>query len=113
GPAPQGRAAGRGRLGGSAMSAAMLSVSGLSIRFGGLVAIRDMTFEVREGEVLSLIGPNGAGKTTAFNAVTGYLRPAAGDIVYRGRSIVGLRPHQAAGIVDDPAERPPLTSPAS
>jgi branched-chain amino acid transport system ATP-binding protein len=78
------------------MSAAMLSVAGLSIRFGGLVAINDMTFEVREGEVLSLIGPNGAGKTTAFNAITGYLRPAAGDIVYQGNSIVGLRPHAIA-----------------
>jgi branched-chain amino acid transport system ATP-binding protein len=80
------------------MSAAMLSVTGLSIRFGGLAAIDDMTFEVREGEVLSLIGPNGAGKTTAFNAITGYLRPAAGEIVYRGRSIVGLRPHAIAAL---------------
>jgi len=80
------------------MSAAMLSVTGLSIRFGGLAAIQDMTFEVREGEVLSLIGPNGAGKTSAFNAVTGFLRPAAGDIVYRGRSIVGLRPHAIAAL---------------
>jgi branched-chain amino acid transport system ATP-binding protein len=76
----------------------MLSVTGLSIRFGGLVAIRDMSFEVREGEVLSLIGPNGAGKTTAFNTITGYLRPADGDIVYRGRSIVGLRPHAIAAL---------------
>jgi len=81
-----------------ARSAAMLSVTGLSIRFGGLVAIRDMTFEVREGEVLSLIGPNGAGKTTAFNAVTGFLRPADGDIVFRGRSICGLRPHAIAAL---------------
>ena len=80
------------------MSTAMLAVSSLSIRFGGLVAVRDMTFEVREGEVLSLIGPNGAGKTTAFNAVTGFLRPAAGDIVLRGRSIVGLRPHAIAAL---------------
>ena len=76
----------------------MLSVSGLSIRFGGLAAIDDMTFEVREGEVLSLIGPNGAGKTSAFNAITGYLRAAAGDIVYQRRSIVGLRPHAIAAL---------------
>ena len=76
----------------------MLSVTGLSIRFGGLAAIADMTFEVREGEVLSLIGPNGAGKTSAFNAVTGFLRPAAGDILFRGRSIVGLRPHAIAAL---------------
>jgi branched-chain amino acid transport system permease protein len=88
---------GRGSAG-AVPGAAMLSVAGLSIRFGGLAAIADMTFEVREGEVLSLIGPNGAGKTSAFNAVTGFLRPAAGDIVYRGRSIVGLRPHQIAAL---------------
>ncbi|HYW60281.1 MAG TPA: ABC transporter ATP-binding protein [Xanthobacteraceae bacterium] len=85
----------------SASAATALSVARLSIRFGGLVAIDDMTFAVREGEVLSLIGPNGAGKTSAFNAITGYLRPAAGDIVHRGISIVGLRPHAIAarGIV--------------
>jgi branched-chain amino acid transport system ATP-binding protein len=76
----------------------MLRVDGLQIRFGGLVAINHMTFEIREGEVLSLIGPNGAGKTTAFNAVTGFLRPAAGDIVFGGRSIVGLRPHAIAAL---------------
>jgi branched-chain amino acid transport system ATP-binding protein len=80
------------------MNRVMLSVDGLQIRFGGLVAINHMTVAVREGEVLSLIGPNGAGKTTAFNAVTGYLRPAAGDIVYRGRSIAGLRPHAIAAL---------------
>ena len=52
-------------------SVGMLSVKGLSIRFGGLAAIDDMSFEVRESEVLSLIGPNGAGQTSAFNAITG------------------------------------------
>jgi branched-chain amino acid transport system ATP-binding protein len=57
-----------------------------------------MTFDVREGEVLSLIGPNGAGKTSAFNAITGYLRPARGDISYRGRSLAGLRPHAVAAL---------------
>lgn len=73
-----------------------LSVQKLSVRFGGLVAIEDMTMEVREGEVLSLIGPNGAGKTTAFNAITGYLPPASGEIVYRGRRLNGLKPNQVA-----------------
>jgi branched-chain amino acid transport system permease protein len=99
-PNPLPARAGRGSAGAvpKITSPPMLSVSGLSIRFGGLVAIRDMTFEVREGEVLSLIGPNGAGKTTAFNTITGYLRPAAGDIVYRGRSIMGLRPHAIAAL---------------
>ena len=51
------------------------------------------TFEVREGEVLSLIGPNGAGKTTAFNAITGYIEPAGGDITYRGQRLNGLKPN--------------------
>lgn len=73
-----------------------LSVKGLVVRFGGLLAIDDMTLEVREGEVLSLIGPNGAGKTTAFNAITGYLPPVAGEVLYRGRRLNGLRPNQIA-----------------
>ena len=73
-----------------------LGVNGLAIRFGGLVAIEDMTLEVREGEVLSLIGPNGAGKTTAFNAITGYLPPAGGEILYRGTRLNGLKPNQIA-----------------
>ncbi|MGH9786909.1 MAG: ABC transporter ATP-binding protein [Terriglobia bacterium] len=78
-----------------------LRVNGLAVHFGGLVAIEDMTLEVRVGEVLSLIGPNGAGKTTAFNAITGYLPPSAGEIRYRDQSLNGLKPNQIAelGIV--------------
>ena len=78
--------------------AAELAVEGLTIRFGGLTAVDDMTFEVRKGEVLSLIGPNGAGKTTAFNAVTGYIEPAAGAIVYRGTHLNQLKSHQIAAL---------------
>ena len=79
----------------------LLAVRHLSVRFGGLKAIEDMSFAVREGEVLSLIGPNGAGKTTAFNAITGYLAPSAGEIAFQGRSLRGLKTHQiaAAGLV--------------
>lgn len=73
-----------------------LIVDGLSIRFGGLVAVENMSFEVRNGEVLSLIGPNGAGKTSAFNAITGYLRASSGEITYRGERVNGLKPHQIA-----------------
>ena len=69
----------------------VLQVKGLSVRFGGLLAIQDLSFEVREGEVLSLIGPNGAGKTTAFNAITGYLPPTSGEILFRGKSLKGLK----------------------
>jgi branched-chain amino acid transport system ATP-binding protein len=75
---------------------ALLSVNKLSVRFGGLLAIEELTFEVREGEVLSLIGPNGAGKTTAFNAITGYLAPSSGEIAWRGKRLNGLRTNQIA-----------------
>ena len=74
----------------------LLDVKGLSIHFGGLVAIDGVSLEVREGEALSLIGPNGAGKTTAFNAITGYLAPSAGEIRYRGARLNGLRPNRIA-----------------
>lgn len=75
-----------------------LSVDSLSVRFGGLLAIDSMTFDVREGEVLGLIGPNGAGKTTAFNAITGYIRPTSGDISYRDAPLAGLSPNQIADL---------------
>jgi len=75
-----------------------LSVEGLSIHFGGLVAVDSVSFEVREGEVLSLIGPNGAGKTTAFNAITGYLAPSAGEIRFRGARLNGLKPNRIAAL---------------
>jgi branched-chain amino acid transport system ATP-binding protein len=75
-----------------------LAVNALSIRFGGLVAVEDMTFEVRTGEVLSLIGPNGAGKTSAFNAITGYLQASSGEITYRGQRLNGLRPNAIAAM---------------
>jgi branched-chain amino acid transport system ATP-binding protein len=75
-----------------------LEVKGLTIEFGGLKAVDDASFEVRRGEVLSLIGPNGAGKTTAFNAITGYLEPSAGDIRYRGERLVGRRPSTIAAL---------------
>jgi branched-chain amino acid transport system ATP-binding protein len=75
-----------------------LSVDALSLRFGGLLAIDSMTFDVREGEVLGLIGPNGAGKTTAFNAITGYIRPSSGQISYRGSPLVGLGPNKVADL---------------
>jgi branched-chain amino acid transport system ATP-binding protein len=77
-------------------SAVALNVNGLSVRFGGLVAIESMTLDVRDGEVLSLIGPNGAGKTTAFNAITGYLPAASGEVSYRGRRLNSLKPNQIA-----------------
>ena len=76
----------------------VLAVRNLSLRFGGLVAVADMSFDVSEGEVLSLIGPNGAGKTSAFNAITGYIPASGGDIAYRGHKLLGLKPNQIADL---------------
>jgi branched-chain amino acid transport system ATP-binding protein len=75
-----------------------LRVERLSIRFGGLTAVEEATFDVRDGEVLSLIGPNGAGKTSLFNAITGYLRAAGGEVRFRGRRLTGLKPHAIAAL---------------
>ncbi|ADU52436.1 amino acid/amide ABC transporter ATP-binding protein 1, HAAT family [Thermaerobacter marianensis DSM 12885] len=72
----------------------VLECRGLSIRFGGLVALSDFNLTLRQGELVGLIGPNGAGKTTVFNLITGIYRPTAGDIRLFDRSIVGLRPHR-------------------
>jgi branched-chain amino acid transport system ATP-binding protein len=73
---------------------AVLEVVGLQKHFGGLYALSGLDLDVREGEIVSIIGPNGAGKSTVFNVITGIYQPDDGDIRYRGRSIVGLRPHQ-------------------
>ncbi len=73
---------------------ALLEVTGLTRDFGGLRAVSELSFEVREGEILGLIGPNGAGKTTVFNLVTGFLRPTAGEVRLGGRRLGGLAPHQ-------------------
>jgi branched-chain amino acid transport system ATP-binding protein len=74
----------------------LLEASGLSIGFGGVQALDDVSFCVGEWEIVGIIGPNGAGKTTAFNCVSGFYRPDAGRIRYRGRDITDLAPHQRA-----------------
>jgi branched-chain amino acid transport system ATP-binding protein len=70
-----------------------LVIENISKRFGGLRAVQDLSFSVKEGETVALIGPNGAGKTTSFNLVTGFYRPDTGSVSAFGREIVGLRPH--------------------
>ncbi len=70
-----------------------LVIRGLSKRFGGLRAVQDVSFTVKENETVALIGPNGAGKTTSFNLITGFHRPDAGSVMAYGREIVGLKPH--------------------
>jgi ABC-type branched-subunit amino acid transport system ATPase component len=76
----------------------LLSIDGLTRYFGGLAAVRDLSFAVRSGEVMSLIGPNGAGKTTVFNLITGALVPTRGKVVFLQKEITGQRPHQTAGL---------------
>jgi branched-chain amino acid transport system ATP-binding protein len=85
----------------SAPVAALLSVRDLSVQFGGLIAVGEVTFDINEGEIVSLIGPNGAGKTTTVNAITGFVQPTAGSVRFAGGEIVGRRPEQvaAAGLV--------------
>ena len=74
-----------------------LVIRNLSKRFGGLRAVQDLSFSVRDGETVALIGPNGAGKTTSFNLITGYYRPDNGSISAFGRELVGLQPHKICG----------------
>jgi branched-chain amino acid transport system ATP-binding protein len=72
----------------------LLTVDGLSKRFGGLQAVRDLSFGMDRGEVLGLIGPNGAGKTTCFNCIAGALRPDSGHVVLDGIDITGMPSHR-------------------
>jgi branched-chain amino acid transport system ATP-binding protein len=71
-------------------------VENLSISFGGLDALRDISFEVAEGQIFAIIGPNGAGKTTLFNCINGIYRPNKGSILFKGKGIQGKRPDQVA-----------------
>lgn len=72
----------------------MLEVRGLTRRFGGLVAVNDLSFEVNEGDMIGLIGPNGSGKTTTFSMLSGALKPSAGTITFNGERIEALKANQ-------------------
>jgi len=74
----------------------LLKVSGLTKRFGGLIAVNDVSFAVQEGEIVSIIGPNGAGKSTVFKLVSSFLKPSVGEVRLRGERISGLAPHIVA-----------------
>ena len=80
------------------MSDVLLSVSKLSVRFGGVLAVNDVSFEVRRGEVFTLIGPNGAGKTTVFNLISRLYVPSTGRITMDGIRLDAVPPHRVAGL---------------
>jgi branched-chain amino acid transport system ATP-binding protein len=72
----------------------LLEIDDVTLRFGGVVALDQVTFDLHEGEILGLIGPNGAGKTTAFNVMTGVFKPTSGEVRFAGDLVTGRKPHQ-------------------
>ena len=80
----------------SATARALLVANGISKRFGGVQALSDVTFEIREREIYGLIGPNGAGKTTLFNVLTGIYPADGGEFVFEGQSLALVKPHEVA-----------------
>jgi len=79
---------------GTAASEHPLKTDKCTIRFGGLIAVNELSMNVRQGEIYGLIGPNGAGKTTIFNLLTGVYEPSSGDIYFQGKRIDGLKPYE-------------------
>ena len=79
----------------------LLSINDLSMQFGGLAALKDLSFAIDKGEIRGLIGPNGAGKTTLFNVISGVYRPSKGSVLFKDRDVSNLKPHQTTrlGIV--------------
>jgi branched-chain amino acid transport system ATP-binding protein len=71
-----------------------LNIAGITVRFGGLTALSNLSFDVNTGEIVGLIGPNGAGKTTVFNVLTGVYHASEGDVTFEDKSLLGKRPHQ-------------------
>jgi branched-chain amino acid transport system ATP-binding protein len=73
---------------------AELEIKNITVHFGGLTALSDLSFSLGSGEIVGLIGPNGAGKTTVFNVLTGVYRASEGDVIFNSRSLLGKRPHE-------------------
>jgi branched-chain amino acid transport system ATP-binding protein len=78
--------------------ATSLEVRGVSLRFGGVRALTDVGFAIRDGELFSIIGPNGAGKTSIVNCISGRYKPTEGQLFYQGRDITGLTPNARASL---------------
>ena len=76
----------------------LLKVSGLTKSFGGVMAVLDVSFEIKEGELLGIIGPNGSGKTTLVNLITGFVKPNSGRVEYKGKNITGWAPYKIVSL---------------
>ena len=88
----------------------LLEVRGITLRFGGVSALSDVSFDIRKGEIRSIIGPNGAGKSSMLNVINGFYRAQQGTIIHKGRAIRHMRPYQAAVAA---SAAPSRTSPCS
>jgi branched-chain amino acid transport system ATP-binding protein len=75
-----------------------LEVHDLTMKFGGLAAVGDLSLQINEWEIVGLMGPNGAGKTTAFNCITGFYKPTRGRVIYRGQDVTRMPPHRKAAL---------------
>ncbi len=89
------------------MAETMLKVDNINVYYGNIHAVKDVSFEVHEGEIVALIGANGAGKSTTLKTISGLLHPKTGDILYKGKSIKGVRAHKIveAGLAQVPEGR--------
>ncbi|MEN9330725.1 MAG: hypothetical protein RLZZ484_1913 [Pseudomonadota bacterium] len=76
----------------------LLSVKNLDKRFGGLHAVKDVSLDVKKGDILGILGPNGAGKTTLYNLLTGFIKPDNGEVLLEGQPLLGLPPHKVVGL---------------
>jgi branched-chain amino acid transport system ATP-binding protein len=76
----------------------LLAVKDLNKRFGGLHAVRHVSFELERGEIVGILGPNGAGKTTLYNLLTGFIPFDSGEVVFGGRRLRGVAPHRIVGL---------------
>ena len=72
----------------------LLQVRRITKSFGGITAVRDLSFDIAKGEILGVIGPNGSGKTTLVNLITGFVKPNSGEVFFKGKRITGLQPHR-------------------
>ena len=81
---------------GRTIGPAVMEMQNITLRFGGVVAIQDISFDIREGEIRAIIGPNGAGKSSMLNVINGFYHPQEGHVIYKGEVRKSLKPYEIA-----------------